>query len=148
MKIQHNKVTAAVEFESFEDAVDAIMSDPTQKQLFEFAQTLHPDDVLIWLEGVLDCADAFNLDVSGLQYAHDEMMEVGVEPAFDLIINGPSDVSSALDISDKLFLVTVELTDGQRVEEEVEAFNARTAKAIVDSIYKREPHTIIEVKSL
>ena len=85
MKLYKTPIKAETEFTSVEDAVDAFMSDPKQKQLYNQLTGLHTDDMLTWLEGVLDCAEVFDIDVEGLEYLHDEMMELGEDTALKMI---------------------------------------------------------------
>lgn len=140
----HKPVYADVEFESLEDAISAFMDDTKQKKLYDMMRKMHKEDMVLWLEGVLDCAEVFGLDCAGLEYLHDEMMELGEDTTLKMI--DKNSVTSAIDPSDKLFLVTIEFDNGIIKEELINAFNERTAKAIADSKYKYKSHTIIDVE--
>ena len=56
------------------------------------------------------------------------------------------DIYSAIDTSDKPFVVITKFDDLTLVEELIYAFNERTAKALIDSKYKDEGHEIHSIK--
>ena len=159
---------AYLDFESMEDGLLAVIDDSNQRRLYEIMMSMHIDDRLVWLEGVLDCADTFQEDVEGLRYIHDEIMEVGESVGFREIdkmfkqltgVQSATYVSSTHHFSETPFVVTMEFydeCDGAELgdpgvepytyEEIVYALNARTASAIANSRYKRNDHIILEVK--
>ena len=147
MNILKRPVIASTGFEDIDEAVNAVMKDAKQKKLYEFMKTLAKDDQLVWLEGVLDCADAFGLDCAGLQYVHDEMYELGEDKAITMIDNIGKAITSSIDIEDKPFLVVTQFADeDEPYEEIIYAFNARTAKMIANSVYKNRDHEVIDVR--
>lgn len=79
------EVDPAYDFESAEDAVEALMSDVKQRRIYEIICGLHPDDVTTYLSGAIDFADTFGIACDGLHYLLDEIYELGVEAAINMI---------------------------------------------------------------